>query len=336
MERSRGFIQLALIVGLAALALAGGLGVKVLQVAHQADQTAATLGSGGYQQAQPSGVDASAITGTTLASNVVSSSLTGVGTITSGTWNGSLILGQYGGTGVANTGKTITLGGNLTTSGAFASTFTMTNTTGVTFPTSGTLYGDASGGITSSSLLGALSDETGTGSAVFSASPTFTGKVTIANATTTNSDVTGIWQEGGTATTTITNGSQGFGTTSPMYNLTLAAGKSAGAVESTLTGTSTSYTINPSNGAAQLYRTGTAATTFTAAGFVPGVSIKFIVCNPGASAGALTWSGFHTFGTAPTQTTTANQCDAYSVGMTAATSTPTGIMYYAQAGAGLQ
>src|SRR6266403_125868 len=36
-------------------------------------------------------------------------------------------------------GKSITLGGNLTTSGAFASTFTMTNTTNVTFPPSGTL-----------------------------------------------------------------------------------------------------------------------------------------------------------------------------------------------------
>lgn len=49
------------------------------------------------------------------------------------------LTGANGGTGVANTGSTITLGGNLTTSGAFASTFTMTNTTGVTFPTSGTL-----------------------------------------------------------------------------------------------------------------------------------------------------------------------------------------------------
>lgn len=47
--------------------------------------------------------------------------------------------GAVGGTGVVNTGKTITLGGNLTTSGAFASTFTMTAATSVTFPTSGTL-----------------------------------------------------------------------------------------------------------------------------------------------------------------------------------------------------
>ena len=60
-------------------------------------------------------------------------------TVTAGTWNGSLIAGQYGGTGVNNNGKTITLGGDLTTSGAFSATFVLTGTTSVTVPTSGTL-----------------------------------------------------------------------------------------------------------------------------------------------------------------------------------------------------
>ncbi len=73
------------------------------------------------------------------ATYVGQSSITTLGTISTGVWNGTVITGQYGGTGVANTGKTITLGGSLTTSGAFDSTFTMTNTTAVTFPTSGTL-----------------------------------------------------------------------------------------------------------------------------------------------------------------------------------------------------
>ncbi len=54
-------------------------------------------------------------------------------------FTGHLLVGTYGGTGVNNGAKTITLGGNLTTSGAFNSTFTMTNTTSVTFPVSGTL-----------------------------------------------------------------------------------------------------------------------------------------------------------------------------------------------------
>lgn len=57
--------------------------------------------------------------------------------ITAG-WTGTL-SGTRGGTGVNNGASTITLGGSLTTSGAFASTFTMTGITGVTFPTSGTL-----------------------------------------------------------------------------------------------------------------------------------------------------------------------------------------------------
>jgi hypothetical protein len=50
-----------------------------------------------------------------------------------------IVSGTYGGTGVNNGASTLTLGGNLVTSGAYASTFTMTALTSVTFPTSGTL-----------------------------------------------------------------------------------------------------------------------------------------------------------------------------------------------------
>ena len=81
----------------------------------------------------------SVLSSTTLGSGVTSSSLTSVGTISTGTWQGTLISPTYGGTGVNNGTRTITLGGNLTTSGAFNSTFTMTAATSVTFPTSGTL-----------------------------------------------------------------------------------------------------------------------------------------------------------------------------------------------------
>ncbi|GAB3889886.1 hypothetical protein GCM10028803_00390 [Larkinella knui] len=66
-------------------------------------------------------------------------SITNVGTIGSGTWQGTAIAAQYGGTGVNNSGKTITLGGNLTTSGAFNTTLTVGASTNVTLPTSGTL-----------------------------------------------------------------------------------------------------------------------------------------------------------------------------------------------------
>ncbi len=73
------------------------------------------------------------------ASYVGQSSITTLGTITSGTWNATVVAGQYGGTGVANTGKTFTIGGNTAFSGAFTFTGTVTANTAVTFPTSGTL-----------------------------------------------------------------------------------------------------------------------------------------------------------------------------------------------------
>ena len=68
-----------------------------------------------------------------------STNIVTLGTISTGVWNGSLITGTYGGTGVNNGSKTITLGGNMTTSGAFAVTFTLTGTTSITVPISGTL-----------------------------------------------------------------------------------------------------------------------------------------------------------------------------------------------------
>ena len=53
-----------------------------------------------------------------------------------------------GGTGVNNGASTITLGGSLSTVGAFTAAFTMTGNTAVTFPTSGTLLTSA-GAVTS-------------------------------------------------------------------------------------------------------------------------------------------------------------------------------------------
>lgn len=73
------------------------------------------------------------------ASYIGQSSITTLGTIGTGVWEGTLVGPSYGGTGVNNGSSTLTLGGNLITSGAFASTFTMTGITGVTFPTTGTL-----------------------------------------------------------------------------------------------------------------------------------------------------------------------------------------------------
>ena len=56
-----------------------------------------------------------------------------------------IVLGANGGTGIANSGKTITLGGNIVTggafnlSGAYTTALTVTNNTSITLPTTGTL-----------------------------------------------------------------------------------------------------------------------------------------------------------------------------------------------------
>jgi hypothetical protein len=61
------------------------------------------------------------------------------GDITSLTGLTTPLSGAQGGTGVNNSGKTITIGGNVTHSGAFTTTIIVTANTSVTLPTSGTL-----------------------------------------------------------------------------------------------------------------------------------------------------------------------------------------------------
>jgi len=100
-------------------------------------------------------------TGTLVNTAVTSlSSLATVGTITSGTWNGSVISPTYGGTGVNNGTRTITLGGNLTTSGAFTTALTVTGNTNVTLPTSGTLVNADVTTLSSLSTVGTITSGT--------------------------------------------------------------------------------------------------------------------------------------------------------------------------------
>jgi hypothetical protein len=93
-----------------------------------------------------------------------------------GLWNGTVISGEYGGTGVNNGTKTITLGGDLLTTGSTNSlTLNTTGTTAVTLPASGTLYGTLNNSFNSAALRTSLIDETGTGgSVVFSTNPNLT------------------------------------------------------------------------------------------------------------------------------------------------------------------
>ena len=67
------------------------------------------------------------------------STITTLGTIGTGTWQGTVIGPTYGGTGVNNGSKTITLGGSFTHTGAHTLGLTTTANTSVTLPTTGTL-----------------------------------------------------------------------------------------------------------------------------------------------------------------------------------------------------
>jgi hypothetical protein len=66
-------------------------------------------------------------------------SITTLGAVTTGTWNAGVIGSSYGGTGVNNSGNTITIGGSVTVSGAYTTTLNVTGNTNITLPTSGTL-----------------------------------------------------------------------------------------------------------------------------------------------------------------------------------------------------
>ena len=164
--------------------------------------------------------------------------LSSAGAISTATWTGGLIAGQYGGTGVANTGKTITLGGNLTTSGAFATTFTTTAITSLTLPVSGTVL--------SSTTAPAANPITGT--------PTVD----------TYLSGNGTWATLGTGVATALAINIGTAGSFVVYNNAL--GTPSSGVVTNLTGTA-SININGTVGATT--PTTVVATTATANSFIP-------------------------------------------------------------------
>jgi hypothetical protein len=188
----------------------------------------------------------SVLNATTLGSGVTGSSLTSVGTIGTGTWQGTVIGSTYGGTGVNNGGRTITVGGNLTTAAAFttsganALTLTTTGATNVTLPTTGTL----------ATLAGS---ETLTNKTIAAGSNTISGLTNsnlsgtagITNANLANSSITingNSVSLGGSVTVTATAANAltiGTGLSGTSYNGSTAVTIAIDGTVATLTGTQT-------------------------------------------------------------------------------------------------
>ena len=186
-----------------------------------------------------------------------------LGTISAGTWNGTVIGATYGGTGINNGSNTITVGGNIstanafTTSGNFALTLTSTNTTSVTLPTTGTLAtlagtesltGKTVNGLTITTTTGTLTVVSG-GSLVTAGANSITLTSTAATSVTLPTSGTLATLAGTESLTGKTV--NGLTITSTTGTLTLANSSSlvtAGAYSTTLTSTAATSVTLPTSG----------------------------------------------------------------------------------------
>jgi len=220
-------------------------------------------------------------------SYVGQTSITTLGTIGTGTWQGSVIGATYGGTGVNNGSSTITLGGNFSSAGAvshagaYSQTFTATANTSLTLPTTGTL----------ATLAGseALTNKTVNGLTV----TTTTGTLTLANSSTlatSGANSITLTSTGSTNVTLPTTGTLAtLAGSESLSNKTITASSFAGSVAATTLSASGLVTLTNS----------TDATNLTTAGVVMsgGLAVTksmFVGINiTGAGAGTSTLDGFN-------------------------------------------
>lgn len=218
--------------------------------------------------------------------------LSGDGTIAS---NGALTIGSIG-------GKAVSLGGSLTTSGAFNSTFTMTGATNVTFPTSGTLS-------TTTGTVTAVTCATANGVSCTVASQGTTPALTFTLGAITPSSVNGItisnsntptWTIGSSSGTPVVTASSPLVITTATGNITCPTCNTSSSNVNSITGDGVVISNSASTGTVTLTQANMAAKTIfgnpTSGSTTPVGTTAPIV------SGILTASGFTstvTTGTAP-------------------------------------
>jgi hypothetical protein len=126
--------------------------------------------------------------------------ITTLGTIGTGTWQGSIVGPTYGGTGVNNGSNTLTLAGNVSHAGSFTQTFTATANTSLTLPVTGTLATLAGTETFTNKTLTSPTINAGALSGTFSGNHSMSGVATFSNTTdATNTTTAGVVMSGGLA-----------------------------------------------------------------------------------------------------------------------------------------
>lgn len=138
------------------------------------------------------------------------SSLVSVGTISTGTWGATIIGPNVGGTGINNGTFTITLGGNLTTSGAFNTTLTSTALTNATLPAGTTTLVPTTG----TGATGTWGISISGNAATVTTNANMTGDVTSVGNATTYNNLVPLAKGGTNANLTASNGGIFYSTAS--------------------------------------------------------------------------------------------------------------------------